>query len=60
MSACHSLPLIVYPLSYCTMQEALMLDSLEEAQQLCGMHGYGTAMHAGVPVVLLLKVCACC
>lgn len=42
------------------MQEALMLDSLEEAQQLCGMHGYGTAMHAGVPVVLLLKVCVCC
>lgn len=33
-----------------------MLDSLQEAQQLCAMHGYETAMQAGVPVVLLLKV----
>lgn len=36
-----------------------MLDSVEEAQQLCGMHGYDTTMQAGGPVVLLFKVSAC-
>lgn len=33
-----------------------MLDSAEQAQQLCAMHGYGTSMQAGVPVALLIKV----
>lgn len=33
-----------------------MLDSMSEAQQLCAMHGYATAMQADVPVVLLVKV----
>ena len=33
-----------------------MLDSLQEAQRLCAMHGYETAVQAGLPVVLLLKV----
>jgi DNA-nicking Smr family endonuclease len=33
-----------------------MLDSVEEAQQLCTMHGYATSSNGGAPVVLLQKV----
>ena len=37
-------------------QDALMLDSLEEARQLCAMHGYETGAAQGVPTVMLVKV----
>ncbi|KAI7840763.1 hypothetical protein COHA_005577 [Chlorella ohadii] len=43
------------PLELSWLVEVLMLDSVEEAQQLCGMHGYDTTMQAGGPVVLLFK-----
>lgn len=33
-----------------------MLDSIEQAQQLCAMHGYEMGMQGNVPVVLLVKV----
>ena len=34
-----------------------MLDGMEDAQRLCDMHGYRTAVQEdGTPVVLLLKV----
>lgn len=36
-----------------------MLDSLEDARQLCAMHGYETGVVQGVPAVLLVKVRAC-
>lgn len=35
--------------------DALMLDSVEQAQQLCDMHGYTTSMQEGVPIALLVK-----
>lgn len=38
------------------LQETLMLDSIEQAQQLCAMHGYEMGMQGNVPVVLLVKV----
>lgn len=45
------------PINQSNLQDALMLDSLEEAQQLCTMHGYETGMQGGAPVALLFKVC---
>lgn len=44
------------PLLSACLQDALMLDSLQEVQQLAAMHGYGTAVQDGTPVVLLVKV----
>ncbi|KAL4433632.1 hypothetical protein ABPG75_000073 [Micractinium tetrahymenae] len=35
--------------------DALMLDSLGQAQQLCTMHGYETGIQGGVPVALMIK-----
>lgn len=40
----------------CCLQDTLILDNLEQAQQLCTMHGYETSAQGGVPVALLVKV----
>lgn len=37
-------------------QDALMLDSLEEARALCALHGYEAGLQDGLPVALLYKV----
>lgn len=40
----------------CCLQDTLMLDNLEQAQQLCAMHGYDSCVQRGMPLALLVKV----
>lgn len=40
----------------CCLQDALLLDNLEQAHQLCAMHGFEKCIQGGVAVALLVKV----